>query len=375
METVTSPPVLAQNAVTIALGQIRPDDVVVCPGVASAGLSPLGDLAVIEAESAEAALGTCIEAAGTGRRVAILATSGDLAAMADVLPRVAALRLPVIMPIVGCTALPAGAAAGCPGSLAARDAGWIEIATETPQEAYDTLIQALRIAEHPDVRLPVILAADSPSGAGVPPVRPIDDMALQRLIGAPRPGAEVTAGGPMSAARPSSYFLQSEALSLVPPLLQALGQEFGRLYGRHYALLDTAGLADAQVAIVAAGSTAGRVRAILAGSPTAGRVVALVRPRLLRPFPASQLAEALHRARAVAVIERAATGNGPAPLYVETAAALQAIGGGGVRSAGYLYHGHVAQGLAPGHIEQVLADLAAMAEEGPAEPTLRYLNA
>ena len=44
--------------------------------------------------------------------------------------------------------------------MGARDAGWIQVYSENTQEAYDNLIQAVRIAEHPDVQLPVMVCMD-----------------------------------------------------------------------------------------------------------------------------------------------------------------------------------------------------------------------
>jgi len=41
-----------------------------------------------------------------------------------------------------------------------RDSGWIVYFAHTAQEAYDTVIQAYRLAEDPDVLLPVMVAYD-----------------------------------------------------------------------------------------------------------------------------------------------------------------------------------------------------------------------
>ena len=44
--------------------------------------------------------------------------------------------------------------------MGARDTGWIILFAETAQEAYDNTIMSFRIAEHPDVLLPVMTTAD-----------------------------------------------------------------------------------------------------------------------------------------------------------------------------------------------------------------------
>ena len=44
--------------------------------------------------------------------------------------------------------------------MGARDTGWIQIYAENNQEAYDNFVQAYRIAEHKDVRLPIMICQD-----------------------------------------------------------------------------------------------------------------------------------------------------------------------------------------------------------------------
>ena len=68
-------------------------------------------------------------------------------------------------------------------SMGARDAGWIQIYAENNQEAYDNYLQAMRIAETPDVRLP-------------------DHDLPGRLHHLPR-GGEYSAGGGRGVSRPS----------------------------------------------------------------------------------------------------------------------------------------------------------------------------
>ncbi len=45
-------------------------------------------------------------------------------------------------------------------SMAERDSGWIHIYVENAQEAYDSIIQAFKIAEDVDVSLPIIVGLD-----------------------------------------------------------------------------------------------------------------------------------------------------------------------------------------------------------------------
>ena len=45
-------------------------------------------------------------------------------------------------------------------SMGARDSGWIQMYAENNQEAYDNMVQAFRISEHKDVRLPIMICQD-----------------------------------------------------------------------------------------------------------------------------------------------------------------------------------------------------------------------
>ena len=70
-------------------------------------------------------------------------------------------RLPVVMTTVN-RALSGPINIHCDHSdtMGGRDSGWIQLYGENHQEAYDNVIQAVSIAEHLDVRLPVMTMYD-----------------------------------------------------------------------------------------------------------------------------------------------------------------------------------------------------------------------
>ena len=81
--------------------------------------------------------------------------------MQEVLYIASGLRLPIVMANVN-RALSAPINIHCDhsDSMGARDSGWIQLYSENAQEAYDNVLQAVRIAEHHDVRLPVMVNMD-----------------------------------------------------------------------------------------------------------------------------------------------------------------------------------------------------------------------
>ena len=68
--------------------------------------------------------------------------------------------------------------------MGGRDTGWIQIYNEDAQEAYDATIMGFSIAEHGDVRLPLMNMYDGfiISGA-IGPLRPMTDDDVQTTRG------------------------------------------------------------------------------------------------------------------------------------------------------------------------------------------------
>jgi pyruvate ferredoxin oxidoreductase alpha subunit len=166
------------------------------------------------------------------------------------------------------------------------------------------------------------------------------------------------------------------ALGLAIPLVHALGDEYGRLFGRRYAVLDTWGMAEAELAIVALGTVAGAVRAVLGELRGQGMRVGLVRLRLFRPFPGHELARALRQVRGVAVLERslsrgAADGAGAGPLHLETAAALAATRALPPPLLGFVCGARIPE---PGYVAQVVAELEEAASIGRREVAAHSLG-
>jgi len=72
-----------------------------------------------------------------------------------------AMRLPIVFPVAN-RALSGPINIHCDHSdaMGLTNSGVIQLFSENAQEAYDNMIQAVRIAEHPDVLLPVMVNLD-----------------------------------------------------------------------------------------------------------------------------------------------------------------------------------------------------------------------
>ena len=96
-----------------------------------------------------------------GARTITATSSQGLALMAEVVYIAASMRAPIVM-AVGNRALSGPINIHCDhsDSMLVRDSGVLQLFAENAQEAYDLMVIAPRVAEHPDVSLPVLVCQD-----------------------------------------------------------------------------------------------------------------------------------------------------------------------------------------------------------------------
>ena len=283
---------------------------------------------MILTESEHSALSACVGSQAAGARTMTATSSNGLAFMWEILYIAAGLRLPIVMPVVN-RALSGTINIHCDHSdtMGARDAGWIQLYAETAQEAYDNLIQAVRIAEHPDVLLPVMACMDGFLTTHTSEnVELLEDAEVRSFVGSYRARYSLldvenpVTFGPNDL--PDAYtehkYQQVEAMRHAERVVREVGEEFTRLTGRPYGLLEEYCLEDAETVVVVLSSTAGVVREVVDGLRAEGRRVGLLRPRVFRPFPGRDLARALRSRRGVAVLDRALSfGAEGGPVFTE----------------------------------------------------------
>lgn len=198
--------------------------------------------------------------------------------------------------------------------LAARDCGFLQIHAETCQEVMDSILMAYRIAEDPRVLLPVIVNLDGfylsftrepvvvPEVEAVrrflPPYEP-----MHAAIKASKPMAQGIAvlGGSLY-----SYFRYQMQLAAGNALEvhEQAAAEFEAAFGRKYGLIDGYRLDDAEYVLVMSNSFSTRGRAAVERYREMGIPAGLLRLRVLRPFPAVAIVNALRGKKAVAVIDQ-----------------------------------------------------------------------
>jgi pyruvate ferredoxin oxidoreductase alpha subunit len=287
---------------------------------------------VIMTESEHAAMSACVGAGAAGGRVATATSSQGLALMIEVLYQASGMRIPVVLCLVNrALAAPLNVNGDHSDLYLTRDSGWISIDAFSPQEAYDMTLMAFRISEHPAVRLPVISNQDgfmtSHTAQNVTPLE--DDVACKFV------GDYLQVNALLNFDKPVTHGVQTEqdwhfehkakqhaALMGSKKVILETFAEFKELTGREYKLVETYGEADADIAIVCLGSTYETAMLAIEQLKEEGINACVVAPRVFRPFPLEEMAEALQNVKAVACMDRSAPGGTVGALYNEIAGAL-----------------------------------------------------
>jgi len=204
-------------------------------------------------------------------------------------------------------------------------------------------VMAPRIAEHPDVLLPVLVCVDGFTIThSAEAVELLPDEAVRGFVGEYELAhpmlnvAEPTTQGPFS--MPDTYFefrlLQTTALRRSLDVFAEVAAELQQISGRSFGPIETYRVDDAERVIVCLGSTAGTIKDAIDELRDEGERVGLVKVVSFRPFPAAELALALDHVPEVLVLDRADSPGGTPPLHAEVATALY---GSDVRLSGHVY--------------------------------------
>ncbi len=230
--------------------------------------------------------------------------------------------------------------------LAARDSGFLQIHCADCQEVLDTVLIAYRIAEHPNVRLPIIVNLDGfyLSFTREPVQLPDTDIAKQ-FVGPFQPGnIRFRASMPESQAvavlggSPYSYFRYETHLAMLQALdvYDEIADEFQQLFGRRHDQLDCFHCEDAELVLVMMGCFATKAKQAVLTLRQAGVRIGLLRPRLIRPFPEQALLEALTGKKAVAVIDQNLSMGKGGVLFAELTSVLYGLGSEAPLVAGFV---------------------------------------
>jgi pyruvate ferredoxin oxidoreductase alpha subunit len=338
-------PILAKTgneAMAEAMRQINPDVVAAYPITPATEIvmifsqfvaDGLVDTEFVAVESEHSAMSACLGAAAAGCRVMTGTSSQGLQLMSEILPIASALRLPIILCDVN-RALSGPINIHCDHSdtMAVRDFGWIQIFSENSQEAYDNVLQLIKITEDERVRLPGMATTDGfIISHCMEKIEALEDAEVKKYIGEYK-----TMNSVLDVDQPitigsldlQDYYFEHkmpvvEAMKNAKEVILEVGNDFGKRFGREYGLLEGYKLDDAEIALVALGSTCGTARVVVDELRAKGAKAGLLKARVFRPFPAEEMVKALANVKVAAVMDRSDMySNQGGPLFSEIRSAM-----------------------------------------------------
>mgnify|MGYP003770049795 FL=1 len=337
---------------------------------------------LITVESEHSAMSACLGAATAGGRVMTATSANGLALMWEMLYIAASMRQPIVMTVVN-RALSGPINIHCDhgDSMGARDAGWIQIYAENNQEAYDNMVMAPVIAEHMDVRLPLMVCLDGfIISHSIETMELEEDQAVRNFIGPYRglhPLLDTDHPVTWGALDLHDYYIEHKrgqyaAIETAQSVIEDVSERFYRTFGRKYDLFESYRLEDAERVIVAINSVAGEIKEVVDSLREAGERVGLLKIRVFRPFPYAQIARALRGAKVVIVLDRSTSMGAYGPLFGEIRTALY-----DVEPRPLVYNRTFGLGgreLFPDDIRELFAEGERCLQNGKVEKTFDFLN-
>jgi len=253
----------------------------------------------VQVESEHSALQVVVSASGMGARTYTATSSHGLLLMHELVHWASGARDPIVMGVVNrAVGPPWNIGADHTDTMSQRDTGWIQFYAESNQEVMDTVLMAFRLAEHPDVRLPVMVMEDAfYLSHTLEPVEVPEQEVVDAFLPPREPHAILVPG---TAARLGSFtgpdryvdfrFEVAKAMERVPATLAVVEEEYQKATGRyHGGAVPTYRVDDADAVLVTMGTATTTARTVVDDMRAAGKKVGLAKLRLFRPFPNEEI--------------------------------------------------------------------------------------
>ena len=380
------------EAAATAMKQINPDVVAAFPITPSTEIpqyfstfvsNGVVDTEFVAVESEHSAMSACIGAEAAGARAMTATSANGLSLMWEMIYIASSLRLPIVMSLVNrAVSGPLNIHCDHSDAMGVRDSGWIQLFSETNQEAYDNLIMAHRIAENKDVLLPLMVCQDGfITSHSIENIELIEDEKVKEFVGQYKPEhyllnkKEPIAIGPLDL---QAYLFehkaqQAKAMIAAKKVILEVAEEFEKLTGRKYGFFEEYKLDDAEIAIVCMNSTAGKAKATVNKLREQGIKAGLLKVRVFRPFPAKEIAEALKNLKAIAVLDKADSLNAAGGALFEDITSGMFVNNVNVPTVNYVY-GIGGRDTTVEDLEKVYRDLLEIKDSGKIENPYRYLG-
>lgn len=285
------------------------------------------DAEFLTVESEHSSISACAGASAAGARVYTATSSQGLMLMHEILPIVSSMRLPVVMGNANrAISGPLNIWNDHTDIMPQRDCGWIQLFAENGQEVIDMTIQSFRIAEHPDVMLPVVLNIDGFQLTHmIEPFEMPSQDEVDRFLPPRVPFATLHPDRPLSMGcfnMPDIYMetmrAKDEAVHNAKKTILKIWNEWAKMFGREYRPVDTYQAKDAETLILTLGSMGETAMVAVDEMRNAGKKVGLVKLKLWRPFPVEEFRSAVRGCKTLAVMDRALSfGGAGGPVATE----------------------------------------------------------
>ena len=380
------------EAAATAMKQINPDVVAAFPITPSTEIPQYFstfvsngevDTEFVAVESEHSAMSACIGAEAAGARAMTATSANGLSLMWEMIYIASSLRLPIVMSLVNrAVSGPLNIHNDHSDAMGVRDAGWIMLFSENNQEAYDNLLMAHRIAENEKVLLPLMVCQDGfITSHSIENIELEDDETVKKFVGKYEPkhyllnDKEPMAVGPLDL---QAYLFehkagQAEAMKNAKEVIKKVSEDFEKITGRKYSFFEEYKTEDADFIIVVMNSTAGTAKYTADRLREKGVKAGVLKVRMFRPFPGEEIAKALSKAKAVAVLDKADGLNAVGgPLFTDVTSAMQ-VEKVNTLTVNYIY-GIGGRDTKTDDIESVYNDLQEIAKTGKIGNPYRYLG-
>ena len=269
------------------------------------------EMILVESEFSAASAVTGASAAG-GRAYTASSSQG-LLLMTEVIYNAAGMRLPfVITGVNRSVSAPISIQIDQQDSVSLRDSGIIQFYAESSLEAYDLHFIAFRVAEDPEVLLPVMVCIDGwILTHNYERVAFLDQATVDRFLPPFTPRQFLDVNHPLTYGSHAEddvlmemkYSIHDAMIRAKERIKQAM-DEYEKTTGRHYSgLVETYKTEGAEVILVGMGSMMGTVKDAVDEMRDEGIAVGLVKVLCYRPFPYEDILAATRGAGVVSVMD------------------------------------------------------------------------
>ncbi|MBI2857941.1 MAG: pyruvate synthase [Chloroflexi bacterium] len=274
------------------------------------------DIRMVPADGEHGAAGICYGASTGGGRVLNATSANGLLYSLEQLPVQSGTRFPMVLNVAArAVSGPLNIRGDHSDIMMTLNCGWIVLLARDPQAVYDMNVIAVRIGEHPAVRLPVIVAMDGFfTSHQKRRVEYFKDLHVVRdFVGLP--DTPITSLDPRNPVTIGPYMNDPDlinnkyqlhlAMEAAEKALPLIFSEWAALSGRRYELVESYRMEDAEAALFILNSAADTCKDAVDKLRSEGLKVGLLSPNVIRPFPAQPIRDAARNVKALLIADRA----------------------------------------------------------------------